>query len=133
MMSIDGVEARRPSFTSVQIDTDRHIEIDTTLDVVDQIVTYPWRFLHHSCEPNTLIRTRDVIALRRSGQHEDQTFNYNTTELDMAEPFACHCGSLFCLGMVRGFRYLSPSDRDRLRPLLAPHLAACDDRASFGS
>ncbi|WP_373059709.1 SET domain-containing protein-lysine N-methyltransferase [Gemmatimonas sp.] len=127
IVSIDGIDARRPSFTSVQIDTDRHIEIDTTLDVLEQIDEYPWRFLNHSCEPNTIIRGRDVVALRLIGHGDELTFNYNTTEFDMAEPFACHCGSLFCLGTVRGFRHLSPKDRDRLRPLLAPHLAAHHD------
>lgn len=127
VVSIDGVEARVASWTSVQIDTDRHITVDVALDTLREMDEHPWRFLNHSCEPNTMIRSRDVLALRRIRHGEELTFNYNTTEFDMAEPFACRCGSLFCLGTVRGFRYLSARDREHLRPLLAPHLAALHD------
>jgi len=83
---------------------------------------YPWRFLNHSCDPNAAVRERQLIAVRPIHPGEDLTFNYNTTEYDMASPFACHCGSLFCAGQIRGFKYLDRQERERLRPLLNPHL-----------
>lgn len=127
ILTIDGVEASRPSFSSVQVEEHMHIDIDTTLELLEQIDRYPWRFLNHSCEPNTLVRGRDLVTLRHVRHGEELTFNYNTTEFDMAEPFACHCGSLFCLGTVRGFRHLRPPQRERLRPLLAAHLETLYD------
>jgi len=50
-----------------------------------------------------------------------------TTEYDMAEPFACHCGSPRCFGTIRGFKHLTEDERERLRPFLAPHLASLLD------
>lgn len=44
------------------------------------------------------------------------------TEFDMAAPFARHCGSPDCLGIIRGFTYLSTDERERLQPMLALHL-----------
>jgi hypothetical protein len=65
-----------------------------------------------------------VISLKPVEFGQDITFNYNTTEFDMAEPFACRCGSARCAGRVQGFRHLSGEERRRLRPWLAAHLSA---------
>jgi len=58
--------------------------------------------MNHSCDPNTRIRGRDLIALRDIQPWEDVTFNYNTTEYAMAEAFRCRCGSPGCAGEIRG-------------------------------
>ncbi len=50
------------------------------------------------------------------------TFDYNTTDWDMAHPFACACGTLACVGVVRGYRHLDDAARGRLLPFLAEHL-----------
>ncbi len=81
-------------------------------------------FMNHSCEPNVTIdfEALEVIALRPIGVGELVTFDYNTSEWDMREPFACACRSERCIGEIRGFRYLDEEQRRRLLPWLSPYL-----------
>ena len=117
---IDGALTTVPSRYSVQVGPDTHVAPEGGANVLDGGV---WRYLNHSCEPNARVHGRELVALRDIQAHEDLSFDYNTTEWDMAEPFACHCGSAACLGTVRGFAHLSPAQRERL-PGAAPHLLA---------
>lgn len=77
--------------------------------------------MNHSCEPNSLIRDREVIAKRNIQPWEAVTFDYNTTEWEMAEPFSCGCGSENCLQTIQGLKYLTVSQRECLGTV-APHL-----------
>jgi hypothetical protein len=122
LFRIEGERTHRPSRYSVQIGEHLHIDLGRGHSREEILDRYYWRFMNHSCEPNTLIRDQDVIATRDIEPWADVTFNYNTTEYDMAEPFRCHCGSPRCGGDIRGFKHLSPAERERLRPALAPHL-----------
>ena len=122
MFHMEGEPARRPTRYTVQIDEDLHLEIvpgTTDEEIFDR---YFWRFMNHSCEPNAFIQGRDVFALREIAPGEGVTFNYNTTEYNIAEPFDCRCGSVHCLGTIRGFKHLPESKRRRLEPFLARHL-----------
>jgi hypothetical protein len=83
---------------------------------------HPWRYLNHACEPNTVVHDRDLVAVQPLEAGAQVTFNYNTTEYDMAAPFQCHCGSTACIGEIRGFCHLDITEKRRLAPLLAPHL-----------
>ena len=124
MLIIDGVETAQASRHSVQVGPALHVAPDQgSLDV-----GY-WRYLNHSCAPNAWLRGRELIALRDIHAREDVTFDYNTTEWDMAEPFACHCGNARCLGLVRGFAHLSTAQRERLHGV-APHLQALLESAT---
>ena len=122
LFPVDGIITNGPSRYSIQIDDDLHIDLapDTTLN--EQLVRYPWRFLNHSCEPNAIFRERTFVALRPIDEGESVTYDYNTTELDMAVPFDCRCGRDRCLGRIRGFAHLSFAEQTRLRPWLAGHL-----------
>jgi hypothetical protein len=114
VLRIEGVRTRRPTALSVQIGANAHIDIDRKLGLETQLDRYPWRFMNHSCDPNTLIDGQDVIAVRTIRPGEEVTFNYNTTEFDMAVPFDCLCGSFFCAGVIRGYRHLSDEQRRRV-------------------
>lgn len=122
VLTIEGETTDRPSRYSIQIEERVHIEVGKEHSLDEALVRYPWRFLNHSCNPNTIVRGREVAALRKIPKGTEVTFNYNTTEFDMAIPFACRCGSPNCAGQIRGFRHLPASERERLRPLLAEHL-----------
>ena len=51
------------------------------LDITEEILDrYFWRFMNHGCEPNTIIRGQDVVALRAIKPWEDVTFNYTSTD-----------------------------------------------------
>ena len=122
LLQIDGVVTRAPTRYSVQVGEDRHIDLPPGIDLSDQLASYQWSFLNHACDPNAAFRETVLVATRAIRAGEEVTFHYATTEFDMAEPFACRCGSRHCLGEVRGFRHLAPEVQARLRPHLAPHL-----------
>ncbi len=122
ILAIEGETSRHATRHSLQLGEELHIDLlepRTPEEVLDR---YCWRFLNHSCDPNTAVRGRELFALRAIGPWEELTYHYATTEYHMAEPFACRCGSPACLGTIRGFRHLSPGEQRRLEPLLAEHL-----------
>jgi hypothetical protein len=123
LFRIEGETTHRPTRYSVQIGENLHIEPKNGHSDEKTLDGHFWRFLNHSCDPNTRIQSQEVIALRDIEPGADVTFNYNTTEYDMAEPFGCHCGSPGCLGTIKGFKHLTPKERERLRRSLAPHLS----------
>jgi hypothetical protein len=118
VFEILGPTVATPSRYSVQIGEDLHVDVGSA----GRLEHFPWRFLNHGCEPNVVVRGRAVVALRAVAKFEELVFDYNTTELDLASPFVCGCGSDRCYGLVRGFRHLERAARERLRGMLAPHL-----------
>jgi hypothetical protein len=89
---------------SVQIDDDRHLDLDP-----------PLRYLNHSCEPNggLLIRRGqaqiELYALRPLQAGEEVTVDYATFEYETAfMPRHCLCGAASCRGRVTGFKDLPP-------------------------
>ncbi|KPI90751.1 hypothetical protein ABL78_0187 [Leptomonas seymouri] len=78
----------------------------------------------HHCDPNVAVRvgesgtgTFDFVTIREVAEGDMVTFNYATTEWDMSSPFTCLCGSSMCAGSMQGFKYLKPSDQQRLWPI----------------
>lgn len=122
LIDIAGDITATPTRYSVQVGTSAHIDAEGQPNSDDLFGRYAWRFTNHSCEPNAVIRDRRLVAMTRIEPWQEITFNYNTTEYDMAEPFECRCASTSCVGAVSGFRYLSTEDRQLLLPLLAQHL-----------
>ncbi len=125
IFEIEGVLTPTPSRYSVQVDADVHVEVPelAEVDAAHMLARYPWRSLNHACDPNARIVGRELRALRPIRASDEVTFDYETTEWDMASPFPCGCTR--CGGRtIRGFRYLSRPERERRRPWLAPHLLA---------
>lgn len=52
-------------------------------------------YINHSFTPSACIVGNLVVALRFIKKDEEITFNYNDTELEMAEPFECN-GIMVC-------------------------------------
>jgi hypothetical protein len=119
---VNGARTTQPSRWTLQVGARVHIEADPLATVDEQMARFPWRFLNHSCEPNTRIVRQNVVALRAIQPGEEFTFDYNTTEATMTWPFACHCGSANCHGTIRGFMHLPRHEQERLRPSLSAHL-----------
>jgi hypothetical protein len=124
LFTIDGELTATPNRYTVQIDRDTHVDVPGEYDFEAILDRFYWRFMNHSCDPTVCVRGRAVISLKPVSFGQNITFNYNTTEFDMAESFACRCGSDRCAGRVQGFRHLSDEERHRLRPWLASHLSA---------
>jgi hypothetical protein len=119
---LEGRESATPTKYSVQIGAGLHLDPDCSPDERVLVRKHYWRYLDHACEPSALIRGRDVTAVRDIVKGEAVTFHYCTTEYDMASPFHCHCGSPRCLGVIRGARHLTPTQRRRLLKWLPDYL-----------
>lgn len=63
--------------------TRESIHIGNNMHIIDDYGKY----INHSFEPNVKILLNDVIAIRDIMKYEEITFNYNDSEINMAEPF----------------------------------------------
>ena len=122
LFRINGEHTSYPTRYSVQVGSEEHIDLDPTVSAEVILDKFYWRFMNHHCEPNSMIKGQEVYAVRTIYPREAITYNYNTTEAELAEPFLCHCGSSHCKGLIQGFNHLTITDRQTLGPLLAPHL-----------
>jgi hypothetical protein len=118
LFRIEGDETCTPTRYSVQIGRGRHLDLRPGRPTEELLDHFYWQYLNHHCEPNTMIRDLEVVALRDIARWEDVTFNYNTTEYEMAEPFQCRCGSPLCARVIRGARHMSQAELERLRPII---------------
>jgi len=94
---------------------------------IDTKYLVPEDFINHSCNPNTKLdlKQRWFIAIKNIPKNTEITFNYLTTEWDMKKygtEFKCSCGAKNCFGYIKGFRYLTRKQKEKLRPLLSPFL-----------
>ncbi len=105
-----------PTKYTIQLDEHAHV---LTLDS-------QWKSMNHGCSPNVRIDTakRQMVAARPIAAGEEMTFNYNSTEWSMTSPFPCGCSAPSCAHEIRGFRFLSPAQRETLRPLISPFIAS---------
>ncbi len=110
----DAVFVTSPDRYTIQVNGAKHLDTGTHMGL----------FVNHSCAPNSRFCGEQLglfaIAPIRTG--EELTFNYLTTEWDMAAPFECRCGSEPCHGTISGFRYLSSADQRTLEPKALPYL-----------
>lgn len=121
LFRLEGRHTATPSRFSVQLGIDSHIDLPDDQSEQDILDRYFWRFLNHSCDPSAVIVDPYVVAHRDLAAFDVVTFDYNTTEWDMAEPFACVCGASNCLSLIRGFRHLSAGQVAAL-PMVAAYL-----------
>ena len=61
------------------------------------------KYINHSCFPNTIVNDKNqFVALRNIKIGEELTFDYETTEDEIAEPFDCFCGAENCRRRIAG-------------------------------
>jgi hypothetical protein len=126
ILEIKGVLVDQPSRYTVQIGEGVHIAPAPGRDDPsrgDDPPSYPWQFLNHSCDPNAVIAGTNLVAHRRIDAGQEVTFDYNTTEYEMATPFACQCQACGDGGsLIAGFRFLPTPRQREMYPRLAEHL-----------
>lgn len=105
----------RPSKYTIQLGSNEHLTFPVKRKTNDAL-DYCWQYLNHRCEPNGYINTteRSFRALRDIAPGEEITFNYLTTESEMAMPFDCNCCSPNCFGFIQGRNFLTREQADRL-------------------
>lgn len=114
LMALAHVFVDAPAMHTIQLD--EHLHQAGTGEIDD--------YLNHSCAPNTALdfQRLQLVALRPLVAGEELSFNYLSSEWDMAAPFACNCGAPGCLGQIRGFSHLTPAQQDALDPWISPYL-----------
>jgi hypothetical protein len=110
-----GTISTQPTKYTIQLGNRRHLSFPAIRKPNDDL-DYCWQYLNHSCEPNGYINTAESTfrALRDIVAGEEISFNYLTTEAEMAVPFECICGSANCFGFIRGRNFLTPAQAKRL-------------------
>jgi SET domain len=122
IFSLVGRETRVATRYSIQVGPEMHLDSDDLATDEARVRERFWMYLNHSCEPSAWVRGLSVIALHDIAAGEGVTFDYNTTEWDMAEPFSCGCGTRACAGIVQGYKHVNQEARVRLREYLAEYL-----------
>ena len=89
ILALDGIASSLATRHTIQLGMSEHLQVPEGTSPAHGIVRYPWQFLNHSCRPNARVRGRELIALRAIKALEEVSFDYETTEWAMAEPFAC--------------------------------------------
>ena len=118
LLELEGFQVQAPGRHTLQVGWDVHLASEDAV----------WRFINHACEPTVRLVADPargaprLVARRALAAGEEVTFNYLTTEWELAEPFACGCGAATCVGLVRGARHLTPAQLDTWGPELLPHL-----------
>lgn len=104
-----------PTRYTIQLGPRRHLTFPTIRKTNDDL-DYCWQYLNHCCEPNGYMNTAEFTfrALRDIAAGEEITFNYLTTESEMAVPFNCICGSANCFGLIQGRNFLNARETARL-------------------
>jgi hypothetical protein len=112
---LKGTISKTPTKYTIQLGHKQHLSFPAIRKPKDDI-DYCWQYLNHCCEPNGYMNTseRTFHALRDIAAGEEITFNYLTTESEMAVPFQCICGSPDCFGLIQGRNFLTPAQANRL-------------------
>ena len=116
VIKLEGVISDHPTRYSIQLGKNKHLNLPAGVNGKIEDPDFFWTYLNHSCQPNGYIDTADLTfrALRNIERGEECTFNYLTTEYEMAAPFVCRCGAAKCFGLIQGSKHLSPEQREEL-------------------
>ena len=87
-----------PNYLTIQTGIQQHITL----------MPHFLQYTNHSCSPNVFFDTHsmELIALKDIEPNEEFTFFYPSTELEMAQPFICFCGSKDCLQNIKGAQHI---------------------------
>lgn len=65
----------KPTKRSIHIGSNMHLEDDYG------------QYINHSFDPNIKVDGNKLVAIKEINKYDELTFNYNDSELEMAEPF----------------------------------------------
>jgi len=127
VIKLEGVISDHQSRYSIQLGKNKHLNVPAGVNGKIDNPDFFWAYLNHSCQPNGYIDTANLTfrALRKINRGEECTFNYLTTEYEMAAPFICQCGAAGCVGLIQGHKHLSAEQREELAPHPATRPTSC--------
>lgn len=102
-----GTISPEPTYLTVQVGIGKHITLQPEF----------LQYINHGCDPNVFFDTTSMqlIALKDLEVEDELMFFYPSTEWKMTQPFQCYCGSVHCLGEIRGASYLSKEAVEKYR------------------
>ncbi|CAH1250172.1 Hypp8799 [Branchiostoma lanceolatum] len=112
LFTLYGDKLREPTPYTIQVASRAHIHPEGKLI-----------FVNHSCSPNTRFQytpSWDLYAVRDILPGEELTFDYTTTEWQMAQPFQCNCCSTKCIHKVQGFYFLNSEQKSEREGVISP-------------
>ena len=114
LLKMQGDLLKSPNKFSIQVDTHKHLGKGNLID--DE--------MNHSCKANARIEFSDLTICAKYDifPNEEVCINYCATEDVLAEPFNCDCGTPKCYGIVRGFKYLTSSQRADIEDDISPYI-----------
>ncbi|MFM7838035.1 MAG: SET domain-containing protein-lysine N-methyltransferase, partial [Chitinophagaceae bacterium] len=74
-----------------------------------------WAPENHSCDPNTVYKGLDIVALRPIQAGEELTLDYAVFLDEHMESFYCQCGSPKCRGLITGTKNNSVTTREKIK------------------
>lgn len=91
------------------------IQIDRNVHIIGPSV------IDHACvDPTCIIDSKNNLIAKRAIRPEERiTYNYLTTEYDIFNKFQCTCSQENCFRLIKGFKYLNPEERMRLKEELS--------------
>ena len=102
-----GTISAEPTYLTVQVGIEKHITLQPEF----------LQYINHSCNPNVFFNTTtmQLVALKELVAEDEMSFFYPSTEWKMTQSFECYCGSLYCIGDIKGAAYLSRDAQDKYR------------------
>ena len=115
---LKGRISKRATKYTVQLSKDKHIDFPLIRKPNDHL-EYAWQYVNHSCEPSGYVNAEEFTfcAMRNIRKGEEITFNYLTTEYELATPFLCGCRAEKCFGFIQGYKFLTEDQIADLMPL----------------
>lgn len=115
---LKGRISKRATKYTVQLSSDKHIDFPLIRKPNDHL-DYAWQYVNHNCEPNGYVNAEEFTfcAMRNIRKGEEITFNYLTTEYELATPFQCGCRAEKCFGFIQGYKFLTTDQIAELMPV----------------
>lgn len=123
ILQLRGDIINKPTKYSIQLSINQHIQAPNP--IIDEFLhpSFHWIAINHSCEPNCYFdQNLNLRSLKNIKELQEISFNYNTTESELAYPFVCNCGSKNCYKKIRGFKYLTIEQKIEIKEMLSAHL-----------
>jgi hypothetical protein len=114
LLRLVGTLLTQPTRYTIQIAEHEHIDAGNNL----------WAVINHACAPNCVVdvQQRVIRAICPIMAGDELTFNYATTEWEMATPFDCTCQAAHCPGRIMGLRHLTMAQLIPIQSLVVPYL-----------
>ena len=103
--------------------TQRVLQIEEGLYIIQPVPLEPSDYFNHSCEPNAGFSGQiSLIAMRDIERGEEVCFDYAMCDGSPYDEFVCSCGAENCRGNITGQDWNRPDLQERYTGYFSPYL-----------